>query len=381
VLAELAAFSALIGILSCLAGWIAVLRFAASPSLPPTKYPSVTILKPLCGEEPQLEEALASCCSQTYPTFQIVFGLHHRTDPALAVVQRLQARFPDCDIAVVVDPALHGSNRKVSNLINMLPSARHDVLLISDSDLHVPSNYLERLVVELEKSGTGLVTSVSFGLPPAELGWPAKLGATQITYNYLPGILLSRVLGRQDCLGSTAMLRREVLERTGGLFPLAQLLAEDNVMGQRVRELGLSVRLADTVVAATVPEPSFSALWRHEVRWTRTIRASAPIALAASILQYPLFWAAMACALSAGAPWSIALLCGTWFVRAIAMKGIDAALRGKIEHLAPASNVWLMPVRDILSVIEIGASYWIENVVWRGHKMNANGIVSEPLAP
>jgi ceramide glucosyltransferase len=381
MLADLAALSAFVGILSCLAGWIAILHFAARPPVAPVDHPPVTILKPLCGEEPQLEEALASCCSQDYPIFQIVFGLHHRCDPALAVVERLQARFPDCDIAVVIEPALHGSNRKVSNLINMLPSAKYDVLVISDSDLHVPSNYLERLVAELEKPGTGLVTSVSFGLPPAECGWPSKLGATQISYNYLPGILLSRALGRQDCLGSTAMLRRETLDRTGGLYPLVQLLAEDNVLGQRVRGLGLSVGLADTAVAATVPEPSLSALWRHEVRWTRTIRASAPLALAGSVLQYPLFWATMACIFSAGDSWSLALLGGTWFIRVMAMRGIDSVLRQKMGQLAPAGSIWLIPVRDILSVIEIGASYWVENVTWRGHKMDANGIVSEPVVP
>ena len=374
MVADVVAFLSVLGGLLCLAGWVAVVRFAARPSSVPTEHPPVTILKPLYGEEPLLEEALASSCSQAYPTFQIVFGLHDQTDPALAVVHRLQARFPECDIAIVIDPTLHGPNRKVSNLINMLPSARYDVLVISDSDLHLPPNYLERLVAELEKSGTGLVTSAYIGLPPAELGWQAKLGATHITHNFLPGVLLSRVLGRQDCLGSTAMLHRKTLDQTGGLHPLVHLLAEDNVLGRRVSDLGLHIGLADVVVAATVGEPSVRALWHHEIRWTRTIRASAPLALAASTLQYPLFWVAMACALSGGALWSIALCGGSWVVRAAAVRGIDTALRRKVGHLAPAGTAWLLPLRDLLSVMEIGASYWIEDVIWRGHKMDANGI-------
>src|SRR5208283_185030 len=102
-------------------------------------------------------------------------------------------------------------------------------------------------------------------LPAPDRGWPAKLGATQISHVFLPGVLLSRAMGRQDCLGSTAMLLQTTLERTGGLRALAHLLAEDNVLGQRVRELGLSIGLADTVPAATVPEESFRALWQHEI--------------------------------------------------------------------------------------------------------------------
>jgi ceramide glucosyltransferase len=379
MLADAAAFLAVLGGLTSLAGWIAVARFAARPATAPVEYPAVTILRPLYGAEPLLEEALASCCTQVYPEFQLVFGLHDEGDPALAAVHRLQARFPDCDIAVVIDPALHGSNRKVSNLLNMLKAARHDVLVISDSDLHLPPNYLERLVAELEKPGTGLVTSVYLGLPPAELGWLARLGAMQITHNFLPGVLLSRALGREDCLGSTAMLRRSTLAQTGGLGALASILAEDNVLGQRVRNLGLSIGLADIVVPATVPEASLRALWHHEIRWTRTIRASAPLALLASSVQYPLFWALMACVLSGGAPWSLVFFGAAWVVRAVSAAGIDGVLHRCLGRRAPVMPMWLLPVRDVLSVVEIAACYQVEDVIWRGHRMDATGVEIDPI--
>jgi ceramide glucosyltransferase len=380
MLAGAAAFLAALGGLTSLAGWIAVARFAARPSSAPIECPPVTILRPLYGAEPLLEEALASCCTQDYPVFQIVFGLHDESDPALAAVHRLQARFPDCDIAIVIDPALHGSNRKVSNLLNMLQSARYDVLVISDSDLHLPPNYLERLVAELEKPGTGLVTSVYLGLPPAELGWLAKLGAIQITHSFLPGVLLSRALGREDCLGSTAMLRRSTLAQTGGLAGLVSVLAEDNVLGQRVRDLGLSIGLADIVVPATVPEATMRALWHHEIRWTRTIRASAPLALIASSAQYPLFWALMACVLSGGALWSVAFFTAAWAIRAVSATGIDVVLHRSIGLSAPITPVWLLPLRDVLSVVEIAACYQVEDVMWRGHRMDANGTEADPLS-
>jgi ceramide glucosyltransferase len=362
-----------LGLLQCILGVAVVRRFARRGSNePPSEYPPITILKPLCGDEPLLEEALSSCFQQDYPEFQIVFGIQDPNDAALPVLRRLQKRFPERDIAVVIDPTPHGANRKVANLINMLPSARYDVLVISDSDLHLPPNYLERLIAALEKPGTGLVTSLYIGLQPAKKGWASHMGATQISHSFLPGVLLSRAMGREDCLGSTAMLRRDTLERTGGFRALVQLLAEDNVMGQRVRNLGLSVGLADTIPAATVPEPTLPTLWEHEIRWTSTIRALAPVSLCGSTLQYPLFWSMMAIAFSGAATWAISLFIGAWIIRAMATRLIDTALRPLVGRPAFATPFWMLPFRDILSIAEIAASFGVDEVVWRGHKMGTN---------
>lgn len=378
MLAYVSAFLALVGVLSCVLGWAAVRRFVedslfAGSDAPPPLSP-VTILKPLCGDEPLLEQALESCFSQEYPEFQIVFGVHGADDPALATVERLRQRFPAQDIEVVVDPTLHGANRKLSNLINMLPFAKHEILVISDSDLHVRPNYLEKLVVALEKPGTGLVTSLYFGRSPAPGGWATALGATEINHTFLPGVLLSRAMGRQDCLGSTAMFRRETLDRIGGFHPLAHVLAEDNVLGQRIRNLGLSIALADVVPTAIVPEASPRAVWQHEIRWTRTIRELAPALLCASTLQHPLFWSGLAVILAGGAPWSVGFFLGCWAVRAACARGIDTALRGHLALPCFPTPFWLFPLRALLSVVEVGASFWIDEVVWRGHKLAASGV-------
>jgi len=380
LLAYVVTFLTILGVVQCLAGWLAVVRFAIQPKSVPSAFPPITILRPLYGAEPLLEEALVSCCTLTYPDFQIVFGLHHPGDPALGFVERLKLKFPKVDIAVVIDPTLHGANRKVSNLINMMPAVKHDLLVISDSDLRLPPDYLERLVVGMEAPNTGLVTAAYVGLPPEALGWKARLGATQISHNFLPGVVLSRILGREDCLGSTTMLYRATLERTGGLHALVNLLAEDNVLGRRVQELGMSVGLADTVVAATVPEATVREIWDHEVRWSRTIRVSAPIGLAASSVQYPLFWAITACALSDGAPWSLSLFAISWLVRAAVVVGIDGALWRKTQMRTRLSTLFLLPLRDMLSILEIVASYCIDDVVWRGHRIDANGTDDLPLA-
>ncbi len=397
-LAAIAAGLSAVGVVQAVAGWIAVRRFAGQRVVGGASgvMPGISVLKPLHGDEPLLEDALASVCRQDFPTWQMVFGVRHPQDTALPVVRRVQARFPTCDIAVVVDPTGHGRNPKVANLINMLPAAKHDVLVIADSDLHVGQDYLRRLVAALEQPGVGLVTTLYVGLPlpptpshkgrgravhagyasPPPLvggGWgegsfPTILGATQINHHFLPGALLARVMGRQDCLGATMALRRETLERIGGFPALAYHLADDNVLGRLVQALGLTVALADTVPATTVPETTFAALWRHELRWARTIRALVPVQFAASVLQYPLAWAGLAILSTLGTLWTLGWFAAAWLICAVVARGIDRSL-----GLANCAPVWLLPLRELMSVAVMIASYAGRAVVWRGQTMQAEG--------
>jgi ceramide glucosyltransferase len=367
LLAMLFATVAALGLAQCLAGWVLVRRFAGTPESPADRLPPLTILKPLCGYEPLLAEALASCCLQAYPHFQIVFGARDADDPALATARTVKQLFPECDITIVVNPMLHGHNRKVSNLINMLPYAKHDLFVISDSDLHVPPDYLARLVAALEKPNVGLVSTLYVGWPAANR-WQAQLGACQIKYNFLPGVLLARVLGRQDCLGCTMALHRHTLDNSGGFEALVGHLADDNVLGQLVAATGRDVCIADTVVAATVPEPTLTALWQHEMRWARTIRALAPILFGLSAIQYPLFWALLASLASRGAEAGWMLLGLTAAVRVGTAWGINRALDHKLARLGglPKTSFSPLLVRDPLSIIQIVASYLSAKVVWRG---------------
>lgn len=373
LIADVFAILALFGVVQSVFGWFAVYRFARLPAALPDERPSITVLRPMCGTEPMLEEALVSCFSQDYPNYQIVCGLQDPEDPALAVIERVRQRFPERDIAVVVDSTPHGQNRKVANLINMMAAAKHDILVISDSDIHAAPNYLDTLLGELQKPNTGMVTALYAGLPPKGSGLFERLGAMQINHAFLPGVMMSRMMGRQDCLGSTVMMTRDVLERTGGFQALADLLAEDNHLGRKVRELGLEIRLSYAVAAATVPENALHDLWQHETRWTRTIRGLAPYALAASALQYPLFWALMSVLMSGFESWSLLVLAFSWMVRALAGGAIESALQPRLHEQVRPAALWLYPVRDILSVSEIVATYGIDNVVWRGHKLYANG--------
>lgn len=371
ILAASVAAVASVAVLQSLAGWIVTARFAARPRHAPAHRPPISVLKPLHGDEPRLEEALTTLCRQEYPDFQVVFGVQDKADPAIGVVRRLQTRFPGRRVALVVDPTPHGANRKVANLMNMLPEARHEVLAIADSDLHVPPDWLDRLAAALETPGTGLVTTLYAGLPAAG-GLVQRLGAEQITHAFLPGALLARALGRQDCLGATMLLRRSVLERVGGFAALVEHLADDNVLGRKVQALGLSVALADTVALTTVPEAAPGALWRHELRWARTIRALAPVEFAASVLQYPIAWALAALALAGGAGWAWGVLALAWAARAAAGRGIDRALLRCGVPLAFPLPVWLLPLRELMSVAVLLAAFAGSGVEWRGHRMTAD---------
>ncbi len=366
ILAGIAGLCALIGVAQLLVGTALIRRFRAAPAPVPSAYPPVSILKPLCGVEPLTELALESFFLIEYPQFQLVFGVQSPVDPVLEVVEKLRARYPERDVAVVVDGTLHGTNRKVSNLINMYPAARYETLVMSDADIHVPPYFLDRVVAAMAGPGVGLVTTLYTGLP----GTPhlaTLMGANQINYTFLPGALLARKLGRQDCLGVTMALTKTVLAQVGGLAAVADNLADDQVLGRLVVARGYKLTLAQVIPATTVPEHDFAVLFRHELRWARTIRALVPVPYAASVLQISLFWCLLALVFSGGAAWAWILLMAVLGIRYAAARAIDSAL-----GLAKAGDAWLFLVRDFCSFVIYVASFTGDKVHWRGQIMQAD---------
>jgi ceramide glucosyltransferase len=364
--AGIALLFAVIGVVQQAIGTILVTRFAAQKITKLVNPPPVSILKPLCGTEPLTELALESFFLIEYPIFQIVFGVQNPNDPVLEIVAMLRARYPARDVALVIDPSLHGTNRKVSNLINMLGAASYETLVMSDADIHVPPYFLDRVIACLNAPNVGLVTTLYTALP----GTPhlaTTMGANQINYTFLPGALLARQLGRQDCLGVTMALTKTILARAGGLQGVANNLADDQVLGRKVRALGYKLMLAQVIPATTVPEKNFTALLRHELRWARTIRALVPIPYAASVLQISLFWALLCVAATAGNVWAWLLFFAVLMTRYALARRIDKAL-----GLAKAGEAWLFLVRDFCSVIIYIASFGGATVDWRGHKMRVD---------
>jgi ceramide glucosyltransferase len=354
----------LAGFVQAGAGWLAVRRFHRSAPLPGPR-PPITVLKPLHGDEPLLEQALESFCRQDYPDFQIVFGVQDALDTAVPVVERLRAKYPSIDMDLVIDPTPHGLNRKVANLINMFPSARHDVLLISDSDMHAAADYLTRVADALDEPGTGLVTSLYTGIP-VRPGLTGQLGAAYINQSFAAGALMARGLGRQDCMGATMALTRDTLMRVGGFSSLSPFIADDAVLGMKVRALGARVALAASVPATSVTEPTIRSLFGHELRWARTIRSVAPWGFAVSIIQFPAFWALATFLMSGFTLWAGALWVAAVTVRAVSGRAVERAMG------AAPTPLWLPALRDIVSMAVLLTSYMGDEVAWRGHVFNTD---------
>ncbi|WP_428376643.1 bacteriohopanetetrol glucosamine biosynthesis glycosyltransferase HpnI [Lichenicoccus sp.] len=339
----------------------------ASSALASSRLPAVTVLKPLHGDEPMLEQALIQFIEQDYPHLQIVFGVQDPADPAIAVVQRLRQLYPGRDLSLVVDPTPHGPNRKIGNLINMLPHAVHDLLVISDSDIHVAPDYLRQVVTTLLQPGVGLVTTLYRGVP-ASSNLMQRLAACQINHNFMPGVLLSRLLGRQDCLGSTMALQRSTLAAVGGLSMLSGHVADDSVLGRLVRAQGLRIEIAPSLTATTTAETSAAELFAHELRWGRTVRMVEPVGYGLSAVQFPLFWAALAPLLAPASAWTWLLFASVWILRGVAA--------GRIDRLTGAARVLpslLLPFRDWLSAVVMAASFTGRRVAWRGQTLHVSG--------
>ena len=331
----------------------------------------VTVLKPLRGEDSALRENLQSFCRQDHPCFQIVFGVADADDPAVPAVRAIIDEFPQHDLSLVIESKQQGANLKIANLGNMLPVARHDVLVIADSDMRVAPNYLATVTVPLTEAPessaqpAGLVTCLYRGVSSGGL-W-SDLAAMHINHGFLPQAVAAQALGVDTgCFGATMVLRRATLEATGGFEALGDTLADDHELGEAVRRLGMRVVLSPYLVDDIVAEPSLSALFRHELRWARTIRLVAPWGFAGSVVTNPVPLALLAAALGALQPPALAVLALSLLCRFATARRIDRALR--LDH----PSWWLLPVRDLLSFGIFTASFFGRSVAWRDRRFRIN---------
>jgi len=343
------------------AATIVARRFGAlsSDPPPPTRQAGISILKPLYGAEPRLYENLRSFAEQDYAEVQIVLGVRDSDDEALPVARALKHDLPARDIVIVVDPRVDGSNLKVSNLENMLPAARHDILVLADSDIRVDRRYLAAVAAPLADPRIGIVTCLYKGVSNGGL-W-SDLGALHINFGFLPSALLADAMGvGKGCFGATIALRREVLARIGGFARLRNEMADDYRLGEAVRDAGLAIMLSRYLVWTQVVEPSFRDLWRHELRWARTTRNLTPAGFAASIvITHPVAIAAISAVGAGFALTSCAILVISCLLRWISARAIARAL-----GLAPP-GAWLLFGRDFLSFTVYVASFFGRSVFWR----------------
>ena len=245
----------------------------------------VTVLKPLCGDEPRLEENLATLCEQSYPEYQLLFGVRDPLDPAIAVVERLKTRYSQREIQLVVDPRVHGSNFKVSNLINLESSARHPWLVLADSDIAVAPDYLKRVSAPLADPAVGIVTCLYRGRS-LDTFW-TRMGALFIDTWFAPSVRVASAFGG-DCFGfgATIAIRTDTLAAIGGFAAVRNRLADDYWLGQLSRDLGLATVISEEWVTTDVTESNFALMWSRERRWMKTVRALNPLGYAFSFLTF-----------------------------------------------------------------------------------------------
>ncbi|CAA7617352.1 Hopanoid biosynthesis associated glycosyl transferase protein HpnI [Candidatus Terasakiella magnetica] len=329
---------------------------AASENLPP-----LSILKPLCGDEPRLYECLHSFCAQDYPEFQIVFGVREDDDPAVAVVERLKADFPHRDIQLVCDGHVHGANLKISNVMNIMAQCRHDLLMVSDSDVEIAPGHFRAMATEMTEPNVAAVSCLYKGAA-AVPGQIAALGAMNINHWIVPSVLLDVAMnGIAPTLGPVLMLRREALDKIGGFKVVADHLAEDHEIGILLHKVGFETRLSHSTIDTMVTETSLGALIRHEVRWAHTVRAVRPTDFLLSAVTWSL---PVMLALHAFFPTLVGgVLLGLYVMLRLALHRV---LLARFHFASPMSG-WLVLPRECLCFFVWLISLFSRAVVWRGH--------------
>ncbi len=327
--------------------------------------PPVSILKPLKGTDSDIYESFRSHCLQNYPEYEIIFGVSDPDDSAVASVRQLQREFPERSIRLVVCPNKLGANVKVSNLEQMLPSVRHQHLLVNDSDIRVEPEYLRTVMAPLKDEGVGMVTCLYRGLPAPTLG--SQLESLGISTDFCAGVLVARQLegGLRFGLGSTLAFRRSDLERIGGFKSIVDFLADDYELGRRIAGLGLQVVLSDVVVETHLPAYDLRSFWSHQLRWARGVRDSRAGGYIGLVSTYGLMWGLFAMIAGRAALWSWAVLGVTALLRlAVAL----AVCNGVLEDRRIIGSLWLLPLRDLVAVAVWFASFAGHTVIWRGDR-------------
>jgi ceramide glucosyltransferase len=335
--------------------------------------PGVSILKSLKGLDPGMMDAFRSHCRQKYAgEFELLFGVSSLDDPAAAAVTALKAEFPERTILLVECPERLGTNGKVSTLMQLSRHARHDIWLINDSDITVGPHYLERVVCcfapgaqHPNKPPVGLVTALFRGRAHGTLA--SRFEALAISTDFIAGVLLSKWIegGLHYGLGSTLAVRRDALEKSGGLLALVDLLADDFEMGARVERAGYRVALSTEVVETSVPAYDWRGFFDHQLRWLRTVREARPAGYAGLIFTYGLMWTVLNVLASGLSPVSLWLLGLSFFLRLAQAMTVGTAVLGDHEVLP---NLWLLPLRDAVAIGLWIAGFAGNTIVWRGQR-------------
>jgi ceramide glucosyltransferase len=350
----------------CLISLVCALKFfyRTLKTVPqPSAEAGVTILKPVKGMDAGSYDNFASFCRQEYAgPLQMVFAAASAEDPVIPVIRQLITDFPGHDISLVVNPAIHGPNYKVSNLINAFPQARHDIIVICDSDIRVTPDYLRSVTSHFSDPQIGLVTSLY--RTSRVHNTATALEATGFTAEMIPNVLVALQLeGLSFALGASMAVRRDALASIGGLEALADYLADDYQLGNKVRCADWGIALDGCFVESMIKAEGLMTVMSRQLRWARTMRVSRPGGYLASGITLP-FPAVV-----------LALLVAPSLTTGLAAAGLLYAIRLAISTLFSRRFVrddllprwlWLLPLRDMLAFFCWALSFLGNRVEWRG---------------
>jgi ceramide glucosyltransferase len=386
--------------------WAARKWRQVKPPLDPAWTPPVSILKPVRGLDAEAYDNFVSFCHLDYPPdhMQLIFGALDATDPALTLARRLQSEFPNRDIQVICGgpEALRGHNLKICNLISMLPAAKHDLIVLCDSDMRVQPDYLRRLVAPFQRnaqnpqmpqvntddsavnsqlSTRGTPAATQIQNPKSKIQKPvglvtcpyrcmhvysfaAVLEALGIGADFIPSALVSRALeGVSFAFGPTIALPRAVLEQIGGFEALLDQLADDFRLGDGARRAGYTVVLSDYMVDDVLGRERFDAMWARRLRWARTVRSCRPAGYAGAFVTYGVPLALLFVLAMGGNKVGWLTLAGTIALRCAAALLIAITCTGDTA----VQRWWpLLPVSDLFSFALYLGSYLGNHITWRG---------------
>lgn len=345
----------------CLLTVLAARNYLRERPPAPGRRAPISILKPLHGDEDGLERNLRGFFRQRYPDFEILFAVRDAADPAAAIVERLRREFPHVPARLIVTGEPPYPNAKVYSLDRMLAEARHEILVMSDSDIRVTEEMLERVAAEFQDERLGVATCPYRAVPGRGV-W-SVLEAIGMNTEFWGGVLTARLLeGMKFAVGPTVAARRQALADLGGFDRLKDYLAEDFVMGKFAAEAGWRVTLSGYVVEHHIGSQGFGANLAHRLRWARSTRRSRPAGYVGQLFTYPLPLALLVCAVLPGLwPAALAAVLG----RALAAWAVAGwVLRDPLT----ARRWWLVPVQDVASFAVWLAGFFGNTIHWRGRE-------------
>jgi ceramide glucosyltransferase len=352
------------GLLCLLAFWRFRTRLPSASARAFSRFPPVTVLKPVCGLEKDLKSNLRSACSQDYPEFQVVLSVQGPNDPATPLLKDVQREYPE-KVSVAIANFQAGPNGKINNLLESLSHARHDILVISDSDVRLGPDYLKTIVAPLADPGVGFVCTL-YRASSAER-WFERMELLTLNADFIPSVVFAHVTGASKfCLGSSVALRRSSLQDIGGLEALADYLAEDYEMGRRIWNSGKKIVLLPYFVDLTIDLKDFSQWWNHQVTWDQKTRAASPAGFFATVVIRSVPFALLFAALRLGDTLGLAILGGVLGIR---LGTAAFNMVWGLRDLEGLKGLALLPLRDIAALISWALTFRKKTVIWRGSKL------------